>query len=152
MRSGTSSGCTRADQPLSPSPSSPAGECGTPLGRRERGVLYLSSATWLHCAQTPSCCSLFPCRRVAKPFIKKNDPKNEALAKLGMMNQSPLPSVSPLLSAYFRSSAERACPSPSQQAGISLVLQKQPGDFWLSCEIAGSSHHGAAQPRLASSL
>ncbi|PKU38222.1 unconventional myosin-xv-like [Limosa lapponica baueri] len=27
-----------------------------------------------------------PVRRVSKPFIKKNDPKNEALAKLGMMN------------------------------------------------------------------
>ncbi|NXM55339.1 MY15B protein, partial [Illadopsis cleaveri] len=54
-----------------------------------------------------------PSRRVAKPFIKKNDPKNEALAKLGMMNHSPLPSVSPLLSGYFRSSAERACPASS---------------------------------------
>ncbi|NXR33499.1 MY15B protein, partial [Zosterops hypoxanthus] len=57
-----------------------------------------------------------PSRRVAKPFIKKNDPKNEALAKLGMMNHSnhsPLPSVSPLLSDYFRSSAERACPASS---------------------------------------
>ncbi|XP_017598698.1 PREDICTED: myosin XVB isoform X1 [Corvus brachyrhynchos] len=37
-----------------------------------------------------------PIRRVPKPFIKKNDPKNEALAKLGMMNISPLPSPSPL--------------------------------------------------------
>ncbi|KAM4889972.1 myosin XVB [Sylvia borin] len=37
-----------------------------------------------------------PSRRVAKPFIKKNDPKNEALAKLGMMNHSPLPSPSPV--------------------------------------------------------
>ncbi|NXI31440.1 MY15B protein, partial [Sterrhoptilus dennistouni] len=54
-----------------------------------------------------------PSRRVAKPFIKKNDPKNEALAKLGMMNHSPLPSVSLLLSGYFRSSAERACPASS---------------------------------------
>ncbi|XP_009878223.1 PREDICTED: unconventional myosin-XVB-like [Charadrius vociferus] len=27
-----------------------------------------------------------PVRRVSKPFMKKNDPKNEALAKLGMMN------------------------------------------------------------------
>ncbi|NWY46870.1 MY15B protein, partial [Sylvia atricapilla] len=54
-----------------------------------------------------------PSRRVAKPFIKKNDPKNEALAKLGMMNHSPLRSVSPLLSGYFRSSAERACPASS---------------------------------------
>ncbi|XP_066056858.1 myosin XVB [Chamaea fasciata] len=37
-----------------------------------------------------------PSRRVAKPFVKKNDPKNEALAKLGMMNHSPLPSPSPV--------------------------------------------------------
>ncbi|TRZ19692.1 hypothetical protein HGM15179_007425 [Zosterops borbonicus] len=40
-----------------------------------------------------------PSRRVAKPFIKKNDPKNEALAKLGMMNHSnhsPLPSPTPV--------------------------------------------------------
>ncbi|NXO35535.1 MY15B protein, partial [Locustella ochotensis] len=54
-----------------------------------------------------------PSRRVSKPFIKKNDPKNEALAKLGMMNTSPQPSVSPLFSGYFRSSAERACPASS---------------------------------------
>ncbi|NXB77383.1 MY15B protein, partial [Donacobius atricapilla] len=54
-----------------------------------------------------------PSRRVSKPFIKKNDPKNEALAKLGMMNPSPQPSVSPLLSGYFRSSAERVCPASS---------------------------------------
>lgn len=83
---------------------------------------------------------MFPCRRVSKPFIKKNDPKNEALAKLGMMNLSPQRSVSSLLSGYFRSSAERAHPSHFQQAGISLVLQQQPGDFWLGCEITGSSH------------
>ncbi|NXL75171.1 MY15B protein, partial [Leptocoma aspasia] len=54
-----------------------------------------------------------PVRRVSKPFIKKNDPKNEALAKLGMMNPSPQPSVSSLLSGYFRTSAERACPASS---------------------------------------
>ncbi|NXX31500.1 MY15B protein, partial [Nicator chloris] len=47
-----------------------------------------------------------PVRRVSKPFIKKNDPKNEALAKLGMMNPSPQRSVSSLLSGYFRSSAD----------------------------------------------
>ncbi|NWY16823.1 MY15B protein, partial [Aphelocoma coerulescens] len=54
-----------------------------------------------------------PIRRVPKPFIKKNDPKNEALAKLGMMNVSPLPSVSSLLSGHFKSSAERACSASS---------------------------------------
>ncbi|XP_041265307.1 myosin XVB [Onychostruthus taczanowskii] len=37
-----------------------------------------------------------PARRVSKPFLKKNDPKNEALAKLGMMNPSPQRSPSPV--------------------------------------------------------
>ncbi|KAL9833424.1 myosin XVB [Geothlypis trichas] len=37
-----------------------------------------------------------PSRRVSKPFIKKSDPKNEALAKLGMMNLSPQRSPSPV--------------------------------------------------------
>ncbi|NXE41075.1 MY15B protein, partial [Ptilorrhoa leucosticta] len=54
-----------------------------------------------------------PRRRVSKPFIKKNDPKNEALAKLGMMNPSPHLSVSSLLSGHFQSSAERACSASS---------------------------------------
>uniref|UniRef100_A0A8C3UIQ3 Myosin XVB n=1 Tax=Catharus ustulatus TaxID=91951 RepID=A0A8C3UIQ3_CATUS len=44
-----------------------------------------------------------PVRKVAKPFVKKSDPKNEALAKLGMMKASPQPPVSSLLSGYFRS-------------------------------------------------
>ncbi|NXL35199.1 MY15B protein, partial [Glaucidium brasilianum] len=38
-----------------------------------------------------------PVRRVSKPFLKKNDPKNEALAKLGMMNLPSPRSVSFLL-------------------------------------------------------
>ncbi|KFR17459.1 Unconventional myosin-XVB, partial [Opisthocomus hoazin] len=38
-----------------------------------------------------------PARRVSKPFTKKNDPKNEALAKLGMMN---LPSPKPVSSLF----------------------------------------------------
>ncbi|KAF4797358.1 unconventional myosin-XV-like protein [Turdus rufiventris] len=37
-----------------------------------------------------------PVRKVAKPFIKKNDPKDEALAKLGMMKSSPQPPPSPV--------------------------------------------------------
>ncbi|NXS57963.1 MY15B protein, partial [Brachypteracias leptosomus] len=52
---------------------------------------------------------LVPVRRVSKPFIKKNDPKNEALAKLGMMNLPSHKSVSFLLSGHLKSSAERAC-------------------------------------------
>ncbi|NXD87111.1 MY15B protein, partial [Halcyon senegalensis] len=38
-----------------------------------------------------------PVRKVSKPFIKKNDPKNEALAKLGMANLPCPKSVSSLL-------------------------------------------------------
>ncbi|NWH76610.1 MY15B protein, partial [Piaya cayana] len=34
-----------------------------------------------------------PARRLSKPFTKKSDPKNEALAKLGMMNLPPSTSV-----------------------------------------------------------
>ncbi|NWT54085.1 MY15B protein, partial [Erythrocercus mccallii] len=64
---------------------------------------------------------LFPFRRAAKPFIKKNDPKNEALAKLGMMNHSPQPSVSSLLSGYFRSSAERASSSSIKEKQLPLL-------------------------------
>ncbi|NXT00525.1 MY15B protein, partial [Jacana jacana] len=47
-----------------------------------------------------------PVRRVSQPFMKKNDPKNEALAKLGMMKLASPKSVSSLLS---KNSAERAC-------------------------------------------
>ncbi|NXO07590.1 MY15B protein, partial [Oriolus oriolus] len=54
-----------------------------------------------------------PVRRASKPFIRKNDPKNEALAKLGMMNPSPHRAVSSLLFGHFQSSAERACPASS---------------------------------------
>ncbi|NXI11307.1 MY15B protein, partial [Irena cyanogastra] len=61
---------------------------------------------------------ILPTRRVSKPFIKRNDPKNEALAKLGMMSPSPQRSVSSLLSGYFRSSAERACPSCPPSSSI----------------------------------
>ncbi|NWW42465.1 MY15B protein, partial [Pedionomus torquatus] len=51
-----------------------------------------------------------PVRRVSQPFMKKNDPKNEALAKLGMMNLTSSKSVSSLLS---KNSAERACSASS---------------------------------------
>ncbi|KFV55251.1 Unconventional myosin-XVB, partial [Tyto alba] len=54
-----------------------------------------------------------PVRRVSKPFMKKNDPKNEALAKLGMMNLSSPKSVSSLLSSHLKSSGERACSASS---------------------------------------
>ncbi|NWI60143.1 MY15B protein, partial [Calyptomena viridis] len=54
-----------------------------------------------------------PTRRVSRPFIKKNDPKNEALAKLGMMNSPSRPPVSSLLSDHLNSSVEEACPASS---------------------------------------
>ncbi|NXN43611.1 MY15B protein, partial [Rhinoptilus africanus] len=43
-----------------------------------------------------------PVRRVSKPFVKKNDPKNEALAKLGMVNLASPKSVSSLLSSHLK--------------------------------------------------
>ncbi|NWY60747.1 MY15B protein, partial [Chionis minor] len=43
-----------------------------------------------------------PAREVRKPFMKKNDPKNEALAKLGMMNLAAPKSVSSSLSGHLR--------------------------------------------------
>ncbi|NXW29105.1 MY15B protein, partial [Phaetusa simplex] len=52
-----------------------------------------------------------PVRRVSKPFLKKNDPKNEALAKLGMMNLASPKSVSSSLSSHLR--VERACSASS---------------------------------------
>ncbi|KFQ04204.1 Unconventional myosin-XVB, partial [Leptosomus discolor] len=60
-----------------------------------------------------------PVRRVSKPFVKKNDPKNEALAKLGMMNLPPPDSVSSLLSSHLKSSAERPC------SACSSIKEKQ---------------------------
>ncbi|NXS11644.1 MY15B protein, partial [Neodrepanis coruscans] len=46
-----------------------------------------------------------PVRKVSKPFIKKSDPKNEALAKLGMMNSPSRPPVSFLLSDHLKLSS-----------------------------------------------
>ncbi|KFU93392.1 Putative unconventional myosin-XVB, partial [Chaetura pelagica] len=48
-----------------------------------------------------------PVRRPSKPFMKKNDPKNEALAKLGMMNLPSPKSVSSLLSSHLRAQQRR---------------------------------------------
>ncbi|NWV33907.1 MY15B protein, partial [Grantiella picta] len=56
-----------------------------------------------------------PVRRVSKPFIKKNDPKNEALAKLGMMSSSPR-SVSSLLSGHPK--AQQRQPPGSASSSI----------------------------------
>ncbi|NXP62413.1 MY15B protein, partial [Chloropsis cyanopogon] len=62
-----------------------------------------------------------PVRRVSKPFIKRNDPKNEALTKLGMMNPSPEPSVSSLLSQVTSGAQQREPPSPAS----SSIKEKQ---------------------------
>ncbi|NXX78304.1 MY15B protein, partial [Urocolius indicus] len=67
-----------------------------------------------------------PARRVSKPFFKKNDPKNEALAKLGMMNHPPPKAVSSLFSSHPKSSAERFCLSNLQpNTASSSIKEKQ---------------------------
>ncbi|XP_049668944.1 myosin XVB [Accipiter gentilis] len=62
-----------------------------------------------------------PVRRVSKPFIKKNDPKNEALAKLGMMNLPSSKSPSPL------PQEKRPPPRPKPKPGSasSSIKEKQ---------------------------
>ncbi|XP_052664871.1 myosin XVB [Harpia harpyja] len=62
-----------------------------------------------------------PVRRVSKPFMKKNDPKNEALAKLGMMNLPSPKSPSPL------PQEKRAPPPPKPKPGSasSSIKEKQ---------------------------
>ncbi|NXB54126.1 MY15B protein, partial [Leucopsar rothschildi] len=71
-----------------------------------------------------------PVRRVSKPFMKKNDPKNEALAKLGMMKASPQPSVSSLFSGCFsKQSLSIPYPAgwalPGAAAAASSIKEKQ---------------------------
>ncbi|XP_076210005.1 myosin XVB isoform X2 [Aptenodytes patagonicus] len=62
-----------------------------------------------------------PVRRVSKPFMKKNDPKNEALAKLGMMNLSSPKSPPPL------PQEKRTPPPPKPKPGSasSSIKEKQ---------------------------
>ncbi|NWQ89733.1 MY15B protein, partial [Burhinus bistriatus] len=57
-----------------------------------------------------------PVREVRKPLVKKNDPKNEALAKLGMMNLASPKSVSSLLSGHLR--AQQRGPPDSASSSI----------------------------------
>ncbi|NWU37865.1 MY15B protein, partial [Hylia prasina] len=66
-----------------------------------------------------------PIRRAAKPFIKKNDPKNEALAKLGMMSHSPQPSVSSLLSEE-KKTPPPVKPKPARPASSSIKEKQLP--------------------------
>ncbi|NWR78686.1 MY15B protein, partial [Centropus unirufus] len=63
-----------------------------------------------------------PVRRSSKPFIKKSDPKDEALAKLGMMNLPPSKSVSSLLSGHLSSSASSSI-KEKQLPLLSIVSQ-----------------------------
>ncbi|XP_059684367.1 myosin XVB [Gavia stellata] len=62
-----------------------------------------------------------PVRRVSKPFVKKNDPKNEALAKLGMMNLQSPKSPTPL------PQEKRTPPPPKPKPGSasSSIKEKQ---------------------------
>ncbi|KFQ47036.1 Unconventional myosin-XVB, partial [Nestor notabilis] len=62
-----------------------------------------------------------PVRKVPKPFMKKNDPKNEALAKLGMMNLPYPKSVSSFLSGHLKSSAERVSSSSIKEKQLPLL-------------------------------
>ncbi|KFQ92678.1 Unconventional myosin-XVB, partial [Nipponia nippon] len=62
-----------------------------------------------------------PVRKVAKPFMKKNDPKNEALAKLGMMNLQSPKSVSSLLSGHLRAQ-QRGPVHPASNSSIKKEL------------------------------
>ncbi|NWI66512.1 MY15B protein, partial [Todus mexicanus] len=62
-----------------------------------------------------------PVRRVSKPFIKKNDPKNEALAKLGMMNLPSPKSVSSFLLGHLKSPAERASSNSIKEKQLPLL-------------------------------
>uniref|UniRef100_A0A8C0HNF6 Unconventional myosin-XVB n=1 Tax=Buteo japonicus TaxID=224669 RepID=A0A8C0HNF6_9AVES len=65
--------------------------------------------------------------RVSKPFIKKNDPKNEALAKLGMMNLPSSKSVSSSLSPSPLPQEKRPPPPPKPKPGSasSSIKEKQ---------------------------
>ncbi|KFP90288.1 Unconventional myosin-XVB, partial [Apaloderma vittatum] len=62
-----------------------------------------------------------PVRRASKPFAKKNDPKNEALAKLGMMNLPSPKAVSSLLSSCHKSSAEKASSNSIKEKQLPLL-------------------------------
>ncbi|OPJ88596.1 hypothetical protein AV530_003107 [Patagioenas fasciata monilis] len=79
-----------------------------------------------------------PVRRVPKPFIKKNDPKNEALAKLGMMNLPSPKSPSPM-------PQEKKTPPPLKPkpgAASSSIKEKQ---LPLLSVFSGQSSPPAAQ-------
>ncbi|POI24890.1 hypothetical protein CIB84_011359, partial [Bambusicola thoracicus] len=64
-----------------------------------------------------------PSRRVSKPFIKRNDPKNEALAKLGMMNLNSPKSPPPLPQEKPKGTPPPTKPKPGSAS--SSIKEKQ---------------------------
>ncbi|XP_071620656.1 myosin XVB isoform X1 [Heliangelus exortis] len=64
-----------------------------------------------------------PVRKPSKPFIKKSDPKNEALAKLGMMNLSSPKSPSPPKPQQKKTPPPPPKPKPSSAS--SSIKEKQ---------------------------
>ncbi|XP_065549738.1 myosin XVB isoform X2 [Lathamus discolor] len=81
-----------------------------------------------------------PVRRVSKPFMKKNDPKNEALAKLGMMNLPSPKSPSPL------PQEKRPPPPPKPKPGSASSSIKEKQLPLLSVFSQGSTPPGSQAP------
>ncbi|XP_057279914.1 myosin XVB [Pezoporus wallicus] len=81
-----------------------------------------------------------PVRKVSKPFVKKNDPKNEALAKLGMMNLPSPKSPSPL------PQEKRPPPPPKPKPGSASSSIKEKHLPLLSVFSQGSTPPGSQAP------
>ncbi|NWS73365.1 MY15B protein, partial [Crotophaga sulcirostris] len=91
-------------------------------------------------APTPQ--PITPARRLSKPFLKKSDPKNEALAKLGMMNLPPSKPVSSLLSSHLRNQ-QRGTAYPPGSTSSSIKEKQLP---LLSIFSQGSTPPGSQTP------
>ncbi|KAM4674844.1 myosin XVB [Amazona ochrocephala] len=81
-----------------------------------------------------------PVRKVSKPFVKKNDPKNEALAKLGMMNLPSPKSPSPL------PQEKKPPPPPKPKPGSASSSIKEKQLPLLSIFSQGSTPPGSQAP------
>ncbi|NWH56892.1 MY15B protein, partial [Geococcyx californianus] len=81
--------------------------------------------------------------RSSKPFLKRSDPKNEALAKLGMANFSPSKSVSSLFSSPLRAQ-QRGPAFPISSSASSSIKEKQLP--LLSIFSQGSTQPGSQTP------
>ncbi|XP_030361648.1 myosin XVB isoform X2 [Strigops habroptila] len=81
-----------------------------------------------------------PVRKVSKPFMKKNDPKNEALAKLGMMNLPSPKSPSPL------PQEKRSPPPPKPKPGSTFSSIKEKQLPLQSAFSQGSTPPGSQAP------